>query len=251
MQLMKVPLSQQFINAVVAIQQEIGDKAPKDAFDIVDNEVRRGVDLTHKTLLYTCQLIAIQKKNWDNMGLDDQHRIAESFYQYISARFGITQKSVTVDNYINTARTWLLDPPMEIPERVFYHEIKNDQVQMVADDGQSFERPTDVWDINYSKLLAANARAARGKMEEEDWGLLFNPAVSQEQLLSVWRGSKTPKEKRAPFDFVLIGEWLAAQDENETVQLGEMDFETIEAHPLAQQAWQRLRTVLRVQEDDF
>ena len=225
-----------------------------DMFQRLDEAIERGVVYAQESVLYTAYAVALQKDVWDKMGMSDQHAIADSFYQYISTRFGISDNATTVDNYIHTANLWLLGK-IEPPNEVLLFEVENGRAVPVTDkEGDSTLVEVTPWDVNYSKLLVANNRAIKGAMSEEDWGLLFNPEVSQGKLIGYWRGPKPePKEKDPEeFTYTMVGSWLCVTNGEEVVQLAEVDDDTIKDNILARQGWLRLKAVMKVaEEEDF
>lgn len=230
----------------------IEDLTPPNAFFFVDVELSAGTRIAHRSLLYVCNLVAIQKRIWEQLGIDEQHRIADSFYAYVSQKFGVSQNPSTVDNYIRVSRTFLLGAA-ELPEKVFLFGVEEGVTKLLVDENENaYEVPVDAWDVPFSKLLVSVPRVAKGKMEEEDWGLLFNPNVTQGELIDHWRGPRTTPEKRDALYFMQVSGWLAVSDGSRAVPLAELDMDTIENDELAAQGWVRMRAALQVvEEEDF
>jgi len=242
-----------FKTAAEAVRDSLEGLDLKEMFDKLDAAIERGVIYAQGSVLYTSYVIALQKDVWDEMGLSDQHGIAESFYSYVSDRFKISDNASTIDNYIHTARLWLLGGIENIPEKTLLFELEgNRAVPVTNKEGDSIFVEPSPWDVNYSKLLIANNRALKGQMEEEDWGLLFSPAVSQNRLLSWWRGPKDTPDDKDPesFTYTMVGSWLCVNDGDTVVQIAEVDDDTIEQNALARQGWMRLKSVLKVEEEE-
>lgn len=239
-----------FQNRAKLVQESLEDMEPVEAFSLLREELAVSAAYTRGSMLYTCFIVGQQKQVWDKMGLDEQHKVAESFYIYVGRELGIEAAATTIDNYINTAKVWLIeDTHVDIPEKLFLFTIKDGKATFVVDeDENAYDVPVTVWDCQYSKLLISNARAARDQMEEEDWGLLFNPEISQEKLLSYWRGPRP--EPKPGLSFVQVGDWLAVSDGEDMAQIAELDMLEIENNPLARQGWNRLRAVLQMRSDE-
>lgn len=248
--------SEGFQSAAENLRAEIASKGTSEAFQVVDSAITTGVAFAHGSLLYTCYALALQKELWESMGLVEQHEIAESFYHYVGSKFGTSQNPGTVDNYIRIAKVWLLEDCIEIPEKVFYFEVdKDNQANWVVDEGgNSVEVPVSAWNTSYAKLLGAASKAAKGQMKEEDWGLLFNPDVSQGKMLSYWRGPQTPRTPNGQngLEFYQLGKYLAVSDGQNDAAFAELDLDEIASNPLAEQGWLRLKAVMQIESgDDF
>lgn len=234
------------------LRTQISGREPKAALDVIDSAIDVGLSFTQGSMLYTIHAIALARDQWDQLDVSDQELFAPTFYEYVSRKFQTRQSSSTVDNYVNVARTWLVENPrVEVPNEVILFDMDDDEPgSVVNESGDAVHVEPEIWNTQYSKLLVANARAAKGKMEEEDWGLLFNPKVSQGKLLDYWRGSKSVK-KTSTLSFQMKGDWLCVSDGEEQVSLAEVDFYSINNDPLAQQGWARLRAILGIEGDDF
>lgn len=247
-------IGSRFRGACTHLQEQIEGLDALDAFECIDVAIDQGTAYARGSMLFTIYAIALAKEKWDLLDLSQQHGIADSFYVYASQKFGTSTKSSTIDNYIRVAKTWLVDP-VQIPSVIHEFELDEGEPTFVSDEeGDSIESQTDVWDVNYAKLLAATSKAAKGQMEEEDWGLLFNPQVSQNKLLDYWRGPRQPNKRTYGLSFKRVGNFLVVFDGKNYGTIAELEAESIERDPLAKQGWARLCATLNItweEEDDF
>lgn len=249
-----------FGNAARTLADSIAGLEPLDAFHVLDTEIMLGVQVSMGSMLYTIHAVCLAHAEWEQLDVSQQYTIAPDFYDYVSRRFGVSQNSTTVDNYINTAKTWLVPAPrVRAPEKVFLYEISKTGVAepITNDDGVSFDVPVSVWDVSYSKMLVSNARAAGERMTEEDWGLFFNPDVTQDQLISAYHGAfdggdDSPQKNEKALRFRREAGMLYVTDGYEEVELAELFLSNIENSNLAFRGWQTMRRMLSVeQEEDF
>ena len=244
MSVSKVP--EQFENAAVKLRASIKDLAPGDAFKILDNELQISVAYTQGSLMYTIYAIALQKAQWDKLDASAQDAIALNFYIYVSDRFGTSQNTSTIDNYLRVAKTWLLDG-VEVPEKQLLFEVKEGQTTTVIEGDEAVTISPSIWNVPFSKLLVATTKYNRGEMEEDDWGLLFNPKVSQGQLLTYWSGPKPTDEPSDVLTYAIYNGHLCAVVGNKISDMAEVDIFSINNDTLAEEGWKRLMSVLKVE----
>lgn len=255
----EVDSSSEFFKAAAAqLRQE--HEAEEDVvkkFAIADQGIRIGVSWTGKSMLYLCQALALAKEDWNQLGLDAQHRIAESFYHYSSERFGTSQSSSTIENYIRVGKAWLVKGIPHLPESTYQFEVEKDgtAVFVTDEEGNAEEVPVDIWDINYSKLLAVTSRAAKGKLEEDELGLLINPKISQQKLIDYIKGPSKPREgkPRETLTYFMVGGWVVVTDGKRQMPILELDDGALD-DPLAAQGWQRMVKIMGILNesgDDF
>ena len=239
-----VAVSKSFSEAAANLQESIENVSTTEAFSIVDGALMSGLQYTQGSLLFTVHAIGLAKVVWDKMDTSERDVVADTFYQYVGNRFGVSQNPSTIDNYIRVARTWLL--------RGTRVGVPSVQAEVTIEDGVvkvgETERSIDVWDVPYSKLLVSTVKATREEMKEEDWGLLFNPKVSQSQLIDYWQGPKEPSE--TPNDvlsYAIYAGHLCAVKGKDIEDMVEVDVFSINNGGIAQEGWQRLMSILKVE----
>lgn len=245
-----------FQSVALALSQRIEGMEPLEAFSFLDGEVSAGTQLVQGSMLYTIHAIALAADKWEQMDVSQKEPIAETFYDYVSRKFGVSQSPSTVDNYINTARTWLTaEPRVTPPEKVFLFDLgpAGKPILLENDDGVAYEVPVNTWDVGYSKLLVSNARAAGEHMTEEDWGLLFNPDISQGELLRHYHGPKisgddTPTPETVKFH--KVAGMLCVTDGQDSVEIAELDLGMIQQSELCFRGWQAMRRLLSIREEE-
>lgn len=249
-----VAVIERFAAAAENLETEVlACEDPVEAFELVDSGLTNGVTFTKGSLLYTVYCVALAKQAWQELDVSQQEPFGPNFYVYVGRRFGTSQSPSTVDNYVNVGKTWLLrSTQINIPSSVQLYILDEELYALpLVEDENPFLAPGDPWAVNYAKLLVARSRAEKEAMTEEDWGLLFNPAVSQGRLLSYWRG---PEQERnvSRLVFTLMAGLLCVSDGVDSVPFAQLDSEAIESNPLAKQGWFRIQAVLDIgREDDF
>lgn len=249
----RVVTAKTFRSVALALSDRIQGLVPLEAFTVLDQEIDAGAQLVQGSMLYTIHAIALAADQWEKMDVSEKESIAETFYDYVSRKFGVSQSPSTVDNYVNTARTWLVEEPrVTPPEKIFLYCLESGKPKLLEnEDGIAYEVPVSVWDTGYSKLLVSNSRAAGEHMTEEDWGLLFNPDVSQGDLLRHFHG---PREPTTPtpesLKFFKVAGMLCVSDGYDTVEIAELDLGMIKQSELCFRGWQQMRKLLNVQEEE-
>jgi len=239
-----VAVSKSFSEAAANLQDSVENVPISEAFSIVDGALMSGLQYTQGSLLYTVHAIGLAKLIWDKLDTSQKDVIADTFYQYVGNRFGVSQNPSTVDNYIRVAKTWLLkDTKVEVPSVQAVVTIEDGTPKIATE-----EKRTDVWEVPFSKLLVAIVKADREEMKEEDWGLLFNPKVSQGQLIDYWQGPKEPGEKpNDVLSYAVYAGHLCAVRGKEIEDMAEVDLFSINNDGVAKEGWQRLMSILKVE----
>lgn len=249
-----------FADSAKQIRERVKGLSAKDAFDTLGKIAKRDRAMLQGSMLHTCHTLALQWEAWESLTITEQMEIGVSFYNYVAETYGVSNDSTTIRNYIRTARVWLFKDSTTaaqyVPETsIVFDEIEGEVKPVLDENEAAKEVSVSVWDVTYSKLLASNSRAAKGQMEEEDWGLLFNPKVSQATLISHIRTPNKPKSKSGLL-FFSLGNILYVSDGESQEEIGEVRAD-IEHVALALEGWNRLKKVMRVREmgdaaeDDF
>lgn len=167
--------------------------------------------------------LALMRKHWDDLPHEFREIYGNNFYGWAIARTG---KAIgTIDNHIRAAETFILkgagpDKPLIIPVRDLHN-------RPVIEEGSSLVKTKSVvfdpLSVDISKLVLARGRAENGSMSEADWQALADPGCSWEQFQMQLHGSSGGGGGgRVGMQFRLAGPILVAQEDDVTVELGEL-----------------------------
>lgn len=195
--------------------------------------------------------LAVVKDYWEELPLATR---AQYGYIFLNFARNITGKQrSTIDNYINTARVWLIDKRIPPFGKVAI-KLRNTEGKPIVDQSGRYiyqDVEFNPFLIDMTKLLVTNARAKANEMTKELWEKLVDDYYTVEDLQLALVTETTSSGNGFDVYYSIEGPGLFASRNDETACIAEeLNWEEYETNDLVHAAIDKICTCLGVELDE-
>lgn len=175
-------------------------------------------------------VLVLLKDGWEQLPFDFRMKLGLSFDYFAQIYTGGKSQS-TIDNYLNTARTWFLKKIRPAGLISTTSRLPDGRPIVLNGVPQRLNVEFNPYNVDITKLLILNGKANRGELTDRLWEMLVDPFYSCDDII---RGGMpaTPDPNPDYVTFFVEGPGLYASFNGQTFEVvAELDWESYDTDP--------------------